>query len=146
MEWTKNAMYSQAGRTPWTQASDNIVQIPVASTKPAAPVMPTVPVVPAPAASKPAAPVTPAVPVVPAPAASRPAMPVMPAVPAMPAPPVIKPPEMSMPGEMCTMLAMATMPMQKWHELYETDQGFSRGTIFAELDLPFLGEGACKHE
>lgn len=37
-------------------------------------------------------------------------------------------------------LAMAYVPMQKWRELYEPEMGFSRGTIFKELDLPFLGD------
>lgn len=36
-------------------------------------------------------------------------------------------------------LAMAYMPMQKWRDIYCTDVGLSRGTIFSELDKPFLG-------
>ena len=37
-------------------------------------------------------------------------------------------------------LAMAYVPMQKWRDIYDIDVGFSRGTIFKELDLPFLGK------
>lgn len=46
----------------------------------------------------------------------------------------------------CQSLAMAYVEMQKWQELYETEHGFTCGTIFAELDLPFMGKGACKDE
>jgi hypothetical protein len=40
--------------------------------------------------------------------------------------------------------AMICISKQKWRELYEPEQGFSRGTLFSELDLPFQGEGDCK--
>jgi len=43
----------------------------------------------------------------------------------------------------CVTLAMAYVPMQQWRMLYEPEDGFSRGTIFEELDLPFLGKGDC---
>lgn len=36
-------------------------------------------------------------------------------------------------------LAMAYVPFQNFEKLYELDQGFSRGTIFQELDKPFRG-------
>lgn len=36
-------------------------------------------------------------------------------------------------------LAMAYVPSQKWEALYEPEQGFHRGTIFRQLDLPFEG-------
>lgn len=36
-------------------------------------------------------------------------------------------------------LAMAYVPPQKWQELYEPAEGFTRGTIFRQLDLPFKG-------
>lgn len=39
-------------------------------------------------------------------------------------------------------LAMAYVPIQKWRQLYEEDVAFSRGTIFRELDKPFIGEEA----
>lgn len=40
-------------------------------------------------------------------------------------------------------LAMAYVPMQQWCETYEPAEGLHRGTIFPELDLPFLGGGGC---
>lgn len=40
-------------------------------------------------------------------------------------------------------LAMAYVPWQQWTTTYDMEEGFSAGTIFPELDLPFLG-GACK--
>lgn len=39
-------------------------------------------------------------------------------------------------------LGMAYVPFQKWRELYPPEVGFHRGTIFAELDKPFIGEEA----
>ena len=54
-----------------------------------------------------------------------------------------EPPEM---GEescgYCITPAMSYVPMTKWGEPREAEDGFSRGTIFPELDLPFVGEGA----
>lgn len=38
-------------------------------------------------------------------------------------------------------IAMAYVPWQQWTRLYRMDQGFHRGTIFEELDKPFLGAG-----
>lgn len=38
-------------------------------------------------------------------------------------------------------LAMAYVPMQKWNTTYEPDAGFNNGTIFPELNLPWLGRG-----
>lgn len=40
-------------------------------------------------------------------------------------------------------LAMAYVPWQVWDMTYEMEEGFAVGTIFPELDLPFLG-GATK--
>lgn len=40
-------------------------------------------------------------------------------------------------------LAMAYIPWQQWRSLYEAEKGFCRGTIFAELDMPFQGKGGC---
>jgi len=40
-------------------------------------------------------------------------------------------------------LAMAYVPWQCWCETYKPAEGWDRGTIFPELDLPFLGGGAC---
>lgn len=39
-------------------------------------------------------------------------------------------------------LAMAYVPWQCWCETYKPSEGWDRGTIFPELDLPFLGGGA----
>ena len=36
-------------------------------------------------------------------------------------------------------LAMCYVPMQQWRDLYSADVGLERGTIFSELDKPFLG-------
>lgn len=38
-------------------------------------------------------------------------------------------------------LAMAYVPMQIWRNLYSVSEGLARGTLFSELDLPFLGKG-----
>lgn len=43
-------------------------------------------------------------------------------------------------------LAMAYIPMQQWGDLYEPDVAICRGTVFAELDKPWLGEEACKND
>lgn len=40
-------------------------------------------------------------------------------------------------------VAMAYVSWQSWCEIYETGKGLHRGTIFQELDLPFLGKGGC---
>lgn len=37
-------------------------------------------------------------------------------------------------------LAMVYTPCQKWRNLYDPETGFSKGTIFKELDLPFMGD------
>lgn len=37
-------------------------------------------------------------------------------------------------------LAMAYVPMQRWKNIYEADVGLDRGTMFQDLDLPFLGD------
>lgn len=39
-------------------------------------------------------------------------------------------------------LAMAYVPVQPWGEIYDLDKALQRGTIFADLDKPFLGEKA----
>lgn len=38
-------------------------------------------------------------------------------------------------------LAMAYVPWQTWRQIYDPQVALSRGTIFQELDLPFLGGG-----
>lgn len=40
-------------------------------------------------------------------------------------------------------LAMAYVPWQKWCKVYDVCEGFQRGTIFKELDMPFEGRGGC---
>ena len=37
-------------------------------------------------------------------------------------------------------LAMAYVPMQKWGSLYDPDVALERGTLFEDLDFPFLGK------
>ncbi len=39
-------------------------------------------------------------------------------------------------------LAMVYVLMQRWQNIYEPDLALERGTIFAELDKPFLGKDA----
>uniref|UniRef100_S0DDY9 Spore coat associated protein JA (CotJA) n=1 Tax=termite gut metagenome TaxID=433724 RepID=S0DDY9_9ZZZZ len=46
----------------------------------------------------------------------------------------------------CETYVMVKINMQEWDEIYEPDLGFERGTIFPALDLPFVGEGACRYE
>ena len=40
-------------------------------------------------------------------------------------------------------LAMAYVPQQKWQKIYSSEIGFTRGTIFEELEKPFLGRNDC---
>ena len=35
-------------------------------------------------------------------------------------------------------LAIASVPVQTWKDMYEEDQAFSKGTVFPELDMPFF--------
>lgn len=42
-----------------------------------------------------------------------------------------------------TVLAMAYVPFQKYGNLYPSEKALDAGTLFCELDKPFLG-GACK--
>ena len=39
-------------------------------------------------------------------------------------------------------LAMAFVPSQRWQNIYEVNVALARGTIFADLDKPFIGEEA----
>lgn len=41
-------------------------------------------------------------------------------------------------------LAMAYVPMQGWSQTYEPSVALRQGTIFPELDMPFLGWRCCK--
>lgn len=40
-------------------------------------------------------------------------------------------------------LAMAYVPRQKWRNAYSPEEALSRGTMFAELDLPFYPPRVC---
>ena len=41
-------------------------------------------------------------------------------------------------------LAMAYVPWQVWRDIYDAEKGFCKGTIFQELDKPFLGKGGVR--
>lgn len=56
-------------------------------------------------------------------------------------PPVMRPTGGNSLSEMP--LAMAYVPMQRWTQTYTLSQGLERGTIFPELDLPFM-MGRCR--
>jgi hypothetical protein len=38
-------------------------------------------------------------------------------------------------------IGMAYVPWQQWRAIYDDARALTRGTIFSELDLPFLGKG-----
>ncbi|MCL2578787.1 MAG: spore coat associated protein CotJA [Oscillospiraceae bacterium] len=59
---------------------------------------------------------------------------------------VAVPPQESEGCGYCVTLGMAYIPMQVWGNLYTPEDGFARGTIFEELDLPFVGKGDCRHD
>ncbi|MBQ8263574.1 MAG: spore coat associated protein CotJA [Clostridia bacterium] len=40
-------------------------------------------------------------------------------------------------------LAIATVPMQKFEHLYCLEDALEKGTVFADLDLPFEGKEDC---
>ena len=40
-------------------------------------------------------------------------------------------------------VAMVYAPIQEWRSIYDCEMGLNRGTIFAELDLPFVGCKGC---
>ncbi len=41
-------------------------------------------------------------------------------------------------------IAMAYVPWQMWRDIYDAEKALHRGTIFQELDKPFLGAGGCR--
>ena len=41
-------------------------------------------------------------------------------------------------------LAMAYVAMQQWKDIYDADLALERGTIFAQLDMPFIGKEAAQ--
>ena len=46
-------------------------------------------------------------------------------------------------GDEHLVLAIATVPMQKWRLTYSPEKALCAGTMFAELNLPFKG-GKCR--
>lgn len=42
-----------------------------------------------------------------------------------------------------TPLAMAYVPFQQWGEVYPEDEALKRGTLFPELDFPFMKGDSC---
>ena len=42
-------------------------------------------------------------------------------------------------------LAMVYSPRQSWRELYDPEMGFTKGTLFKELDKPFMGGGGAEN-
>ena len=44
----------------------------------------------------------------------------------------------------CTLLAVPCVPCQTWGKTYEPVTALKRGTLFPELDLPFMGKGAMR--
>lgn len=53
--------------------------------------------------------------------------------------------DMNMPGTVTLPLAMAYVPMQGWSQTYDPAVGLQRGTVFPELDLPWMVIGGeCK--
>ena len=45
-------------------------------------------------------------------------------------------------GSPCFPLGMAYVPIQRWKELYDPELALQRGTMFRQLDFPFIGEEA----
>ena len=43
-----------------------------------------------------------------------------------------------------TTLAIVASPRQNWCNLYDVETGMSRGTVFKDLDLPFLASNGTK--
>ncbi len=41
-------------------------------------------------------------------------------------------------------VAMAYVPWQQFKDVYEPEVALCRGTLFAELDKPFLAGGGCR--
>ena len=51
-------------------------------------------------------------------------------------------------GKMCLdqlPLAMSYVPRQRWEDLYAPSVALERGTLFAKLDLPFIGKEAVQN-
>ena len=41
-------------------------------------------------------------------------------------------------------VAMAYVPWQTWNQVYAFDKALCTGTLFPELDKPFIGRRACQ--
>lgn len=41
--------------------------------------------------------------------------------------------------ETCDTVALVCPPAQPWHALYTPDDGLAAGTLFEDLNLPFVG-------
>ncbi|MBQ4530508.1 MAG: spore coat associated protein CotJA [Lachnospiraceae bacterium] len=41
-------------------------------------------------------------------------------------------------------VGMAYVPWQNWNQIYELDKALNNGTLFPELDKPFIGRRACR--
>ncbi len=52
-------------------------------------------------------------------------------------------PEGRFPKEMP--VGMFYVPMQSWGDLYDPDAALCRGTLFQDLDKPFIGEEAARN-
>lgn len=50
-------------------------------------------------------------------------------------------PRREVPGLSDLAIAMAYVPWQEWRGIYDLEKGFCCGTIFQELNKPFLGAG-----
>ena len=56
---------------------------------------------------------------------------------ARPVPPAFRPEDFP--------VAMAYVPWQRWHTVYDLERALCAGTIYPELDKPFLGvRGGCR--
>jgi hypothetical protein len=40
-------------------------------------------------------------------------------------------------------VGMCYVPWQQWNQIYDLEKGFLCGTIFPELNKPFLGSRCC---
>lgn len=41
-------------------------------------------------------------------------------------------------------VGMTYVPWQNWNQIYEFDKALHSGTLFPELDKPFIGRRACR--
>lgn len=56
-----------------------------------------------------------------------------------------QPPQPEPQPQQSMVVGMAYVPWQKWQEPYDYEKGLNVGTIFPDLDLPFLGyQGGMK--